>query len=354
MAVDFCDYFWGEEHNGWNVLYQNMKQGQTASKELAEFFKERWSIDETYSKSLAKLANKAGSNTEKGTSAQIFVVLRQSSEKLSNIHSHTVQRVQDLVKEVVKYNEDLHKKYKGDLEKVRRDGASPKDVEKAEAKLRKAHDEYRSLVEKYNTIREEFEKRMTTSCMKFQSVEESHLAQMLQFVQTYINVLQSNHEAMGQVHRDLLSQYSQFSVEKLLDQFALSKHTGLEKPYVMVFEDAGSLGSAVSGQQSPEPADQSKSSAEDAGVGGGSSSGGVLAGGRSEREWSAPPSCNSGGGEGSQDGDGGERVTESLPPSPAKAPPARVTSAPTSPTAADDPSLARSVFRSSKYAVLGE
>ncbi|XP_047492893.1 F-BAR domain only protein 2-like isoform X7 [Penaeus chinensis] len=313
MAVDFCDYFWGEEHNGWNVLYQNMKQGQTASKELAEFFKERWSIDETYSKSLAKLANKAGSNTEKGTSAQIFVVLRQSSEKLSNIHSHTVQRVQDLVKEVVKYNEDLHKKYKGvkdeesqteeivksiqttsglaqkaretysqrcqDLEKVRRDGASPKDVEKAEAKLRKAHDEYRSLVEKYNNIREEFEKRMTTSCMKFQSVEESHLAQMLQFVQTYINVLQSNHEAMGQVHRDLLSQYSQFSVEKLLDQFALSKHTGLEKPYVMVFEDAGSLGSAISGQQSPEPADQSKSSAEDAGVGGGSSSGGVLAGG---------------------------------------------------------------------------
>lgn len=297
-----------------------MKQGQTASKELAEFFKERWSIDETYSKSLAKLANKAGSNTEKGTSAQIFVVLRQSSEKLSNIHSHTVQRVQDLVKEVVKYNEDLHKKYKGvkdeesqteeivksiqttsglaqkaretysqrcqDLEKVRRDGASPKDVEKAEAKLRKAHDEYRSLVEKYNNIREEFEKRMTTSCMKFQSVEESHLAQMLQFVQTYINVLQSNHEAMGQVHRDLLSQYSQFSVEKLLDQFALSKHTGLEKPYVMVFEDAGSLGSAVSGQQSPEPADQSKSSAEDAGVGGGSSSGGVLAGGflRSRRD----------------------------------------------------------------------
>ncbi|XP_047492894.1 F-BAR domain only protein 2-like isoform X8 [Penaeus chinensis] len=320
MAVDFCDYFWGEEHNGWNVLYQNMKQGQTASKELAEFFKERWSIDETYSKSLAKLANKAGSNTEKGTSAQIFVVLRQSSEKLSNIHSHTVQRVQDLVKEVVKYNEDLHKKYKGvkdeesqteeivksiqttsglaqkaretysqrcqDLEKVRRDGASPKDVEKAEAKLRKAHDEYRSLVEKYNNIREEFEKRMTTSCMKFQSVEESHLAQMLQFVQTYINVLQSNHEAMGQVHRDLLSQYSQFSVEKLLDQFALSKHTGLEKPYVMVFEDAGSLGSAISGQQSPEPADQSKSSAEDAGVGGGSSSGGVLAGGflRSRRD----------------------------------------------------------------------
>ncbi|KAK7078552.1 hypothetical protein SK128_028462 [Halocaridina rubra] len=313
MAVDFCDYFWGEEHNGWNVLYQNMKQGQTASKELAEFFKERWSIDETYSKSLVKLANKASTNAEKGTCSPIFVVLRQSSEKLSSIHSHTVQRVQDLVKEVVKYGDDLHKKHKGvkdeesqteeivksiqttgglaqkaremysqrcqDLEKVRRDGASPKDVEKAEAKLRKAHDEYRALVEKYNSIREEFEKRMTTSCMKFQTVEESHLAQMLQFVQTYINLLQSNHDAMGQIHRDLLNQYSQFSIDKLLDQFALAKHTGLEKPNAMVFEDAGSLGSAISGQQSPEP-EQSKSSLEEGGGSGSTSvGGGVLTGG---------------------------------------------------------------------------
>ncbi|XP_068202733.1 F-BAR domain only protein 2 isoform X2 [Palaemon carinicauda] len=525
MAVDFCDYFWGEEHNGWNVLYQNMKQGQTASKELAEFFKERWSIDETYSKSLVKLANKASTNTEKGTCAPIFVVLRQSSEKLSNIHSHTVQRVQDLVKEVVKYSDDLHKKQKGvkdeesqteeivktiqttsglaqkaretysqrcqDLEKVRRDGASPKDVEKAEAKLRKAHDEYRGLVEKYNNIREEFEKRMTTSCMKFQTVEEAHLAQMLQFVQTYINLLQSNHEAMGQIHQDLLNQYSQFSIERLLDQFALSKHTGLEKPNPMLFEDAGSLGSAVSGQQSPEP-EQSKSSLEEGGGGGGggsSSGGGVLTGGnvpvkplrkegaskkmflldrasvfaiprgirsspstttagsgnqggfggnsrcgvtvnsvstttnttstittvtsttvtstptqdhkvspeykitaslysgtargssnssscvtsnnskpsrrtasllnlfvastsfsgRSEREWSAPPSCVSDGGAEDPSGDGLERGSESLPHSPAKVSPARVTSAPTSPSAVDDPSLARSVFRSSKW-----
>lgn len=47
---------------------------------------------------------------------------------------------------------------------MKRDGASPKELEKAEAKLRKAHDEYRALVEKYNNIREEFEKRMTTSC----------------------------------------------------------------------------------------------------------------------------------------------------------------------------------------------
>ncbi|KAG0724981.1 hypothetical protein GWK47_004855 [Chionoecetes opilio] len=138
--------------------------------------------------------------------------------------------------------------------------------------------------------------------------------------------------------------------------FALSKHTGLEKPNAMFFEESESLGSVVSGQQSPELAEQSKASVEDTGVSGGGSAGGVLTGGsvaitkpgRSEREWSAPPSCDSGGGEDSQYGDVGKRGTESLPPSPAKAFPAHMTSAPTSPTTTDDSSLGRTVFRSSK------
>ena len=51
-----------------------------------------------------------------------------------------------------------------DLEKLKKDGASLKDIEKAETKLRKAHDEYKVLVDKYNTIRDEFEKRMLQSC----------------------------------------------------------------------------------------------------------------------------------------------------------------------------------------------
>ena len=37
-------------------------------------------------------------------------------------------------------------------------------MEKAEAKLRKSHEDYRAAVEKRNAIRDEFEKLMTTSC----------------------------------------------------------------------------------------------------------------------------------------------------------------------------------------------
>ena len=101
----------------------------------------RWSIDETYSKSLVKLANKANSNTEKGTYAPIFGVLRQSSEKLSSIHSHTVQRVQDLVKEVVKYNDELHKKHKG----VSAIQYKSRRKCKSYSCLRKSHPHYHSM-----------------------------------------------------------------------------------------------------------------------------------------------------------------------------------------------------------------
>ena len=74
--------------------------------------------------------------------------------------------------------------------------------------------------------------------------------------------------------------------------------------------------------------------------------------GSTDREWSAPPGCD--GASGAQSAgvvEGGSAVSsppiwgtsESLPSSPTK-----VTSAPPSPTNGEDPSISRSVFRSSK------
>lgn len=72
----------------------------------------RGSIDEAYCKSLYKLANKGNINTEKGTLSPIFALLKLSSEKMSNAHLHMVNKIQDLVKDVLKYNEEVHKKQK--------------------------------------------------------------------------------------------------------------------------------------------------------------------------------------------------------------------------------------------------
>lgn len=65
---------------------------------------------------------------------------------------------------------------------------------------------------------------------KFQEIEENHLKQMKEFLSTYIELLQSNHDMVGQVHLEFKRQYLEMPVDKLLEQFVLSKYTGLEKP----------------------------------------------------------------------------------------------------------------------------
>lgn len=52
----------------------------------------------------------------------------------------------------------------GELDKLRKDNASAKDIEKAEIKLKKAQEDYKVLVDKYSNVKEEFEKKMNTAC----------------------------------------------------------------------------------------------------------------------------------------------------------------------------------------------
>ncbi|XP_038215993.1 F-BAR domain only protein 2 [Zerene cesonia] len=262
MSVNFVDYF-ANEHNGYDILYQNMKYGLIASKELSEYLRERSNIEESNSKLLAKLAKQANSNCAQGTFAPFWGVLKCSAEKLSNLHQHMFQKVSELVKDVARYAEELHKKHKAvkdsesstlevvlliqntkqalqkakdvyttksaELEKLRKDNASAKDIEKAEVKIKKLHEDYRQLAEKYNFVKQDFEKKMTQTCKHFQDVEEAHLKQMKQFVNAYADLIQNNHDLMGQVHRDFKHQCLELTVEKLLEQFLIEKYTAIEK-----------------------------------------------------------------------------------------------------------------------------
>lgn len=89
-----------------------MKYGLVANKELSEFFREKFNIEETNSKLITKLANKAGSGCVHGTFAPVWVVLKSSAEKLSTLHLQMVQKISELVKDVTKYADELHKKHK--------------------------------------------------------------------------------------------------------------------------------------------------------------------------------------------------------------------------------------------------
>lgn len=175
-----------------------MKFGWVASKELSEFFREKSNIEEQNSKLMAKLAHKASTGTLNSTFAPVWTILRTSAEKLSTLHLQMVQKLTELVKDVAKYADELHKKHKSvkeeesqtlecvqamqtstaavqklrdiyaskvlELEKLRKDNASQKDIEKVETKLRKLQEEYKTLLDKHNPIKSDFERRMTQTC----------------------------------------------------------------------------------------------------------------------------------------------------------------------------------------------
>ncbi|EDW83861.2 uncharacterized protein Dwil_GK13455 [Drosophila willistoni] len=241
-----------------------MKFGLVASKELSEFLREKSNIEEQNSKMMSKLAHKASTGTLNSTFAPVWTILRTSAEKLSTLHMQMVQKLSELVKDVAKYADELHKKHKSvkedesqtlecvqaiqtstvavqklrdlyaskvqELEKLRKDNGSHKDAEKLESKLKKMQEDYKSLMDKHNPIKNEFERRMTQTCKRFQEIEEVHLRQMKEFLSTYLEMVQNNHDMVGQVHSDFKRQFVDMSVDKLLEQFVLNKYTGLEKP----------------------------------------------------------------------------------------------------------------------------
>ncbi|RZB39838.1 FCH domain only protein 2 [Asbolus verrucosus] len=286
MTVDFNDYFWGEKNNGFDVLYHNMKYGLVASKDFAELLRERSNIEENNSKLLSKFAKQAGSCCNQGTFAPLWQVLKTSAERLSALHMQMVQKVTDLVKEISKYADELHKKHKTvkedesgtlesvqamqnvtlmvqkckdtftqrglELEKLRKDNASPKEIEKAELKLRKAQEEYKAFVEKYTTIKEDFEKKMSVTCRNFQELEVTHLVHMKEFLNSYADVVEWTHEQMGKVHKEFRQQCIELTVDQLLEQFVRNKSTGLERPGIVDIEEA--LMSPTQDSESSKPA----------------------------------------------------------------------------------------------------
>uniref|UniRef100_A0A8C9KH08 FCH and mu domain containing endocytic adaptor 1 n=1 Tax=Panthera tigris altaica TaxID=74533 RepID=A0A8C9KH08_PANTA len=266
----FGEHFWGEKNHGFEVLYHSVKQGPISTKELADFIRERATIEETYSKAMAKLSKLASNGTPVGTFAPLWEVFRVSSDKLALCHLELTRKLQDLIKDVLRYGEEqlkIHKKCKEeavgtldavqvlagvsqllpksrenylnrcmDQERLRRESTSQKEMDKAETKTKKAAESLRRSVEKYNSARADFEQKMLDSAVRFQAMEETHLRHMKALLGSYAHSVEDTHVQIGQVHEEFKQNIENVSVEMLLKKFAESKGTGREKPRPLDFE----------------------------------------------------------------------------------------------------------------------
>ncbi|XP_065600271.1 F-BAR domain only protein 2 isoform X1 [Cyrtonyx montezumae] len=276
----FVESFWGERNNGFDVLYHNMKHGHLSTKELADFIRERATIEEAYSRSMTKLAKSASNYTQLGTFAPVWDVFKTSTEKLASCHLDLVRRLQELIKEVHKYGDEQIKAYKktkeevsGTLEAVqniqsitqalqkskenynakcleqerlKKEGATPREIDKATVKSKKATDTYKLYVEKYAAVKSDFEQKMTETAQKFQDIEETHLLHMKEIIESLSNTIKDTHLQIGEVHEEFINNMTNTTVESLIQKFAESKGTGKERPGPIEFEECNTS-SAVEG-----------------------------------------------------------------------------------------------------------
>ncbi|XP_054843377.1 F-BAR domain only protein 2 [Eublepharis macularius] len=276
----FVESFWGEKNNGFDVLYHNMKHGHVSTKELADFIRERATIEEAYSRSMTKLAKSASNCSQLGSFAPVWDVFKSSSEKLASCHLELVRKLQELIKEVQKYGDDqikAHKKTKEEVsgtleamqniqsitqalqkakenynskcveqERLKKEGATQREIDKAAVKSKKATDTYKLYVEKYATAKSDFEQKMIETAQKFQGIEEMHLLHMKEIIESFSTTIKEVHLQIGEVHEEFINNMTNTSVESLIQKFAESKGTGKERPGLIEFEECNTA-SAVEG-----------------------------------------------------------------------------------------------------------
>nr|XP_023699562.1 F-BAR domain only protein 1-like isoform X1 [Paramormyrops kingsleyae] len=267
----FKNSFWGEKNAGFDVLYHNMKHGQIATKELAEFVRERAALEETYSKSVSKMAKMASNGSPLGTFAPMWDLFRISSDKLALCHLELMKKMNDLLRDINKYGEEqvkVHRKMKetavgtlesvqalqthssqlhkardghlcrrAEVERLHREGAPQRDLEKAELKSKKAAASFSSCVENYKHVGSDFELKMSESAQKFQDIEEAHLRQMKQLIMSYVHSVEDTHVQVGQVYEEFKQNVENIGTEKLLQRFAEQKGTGKDRPTSARFEE---------------------------------------------------------------------------------------------------------------------
>ncbi|KAH9515277.1 F-BAR domain only protein 2, partial [Bulinus truncatus] len=165
----------------------------------------------------------------------------------------SVQTIQQTTNAVHKAKEIYHTRCM-ELERLKRDSASQKDIEKAEVKYKRALEEYKTLIEKYKEVRNDFEGKMIGSCHHYQELEEEHICQMKDFIDTFAKSWENEHFLLGQVHQEFKQNCDEMTVQKLITTFVDKKGTGKEKPGPIEFVEPDLSSLLVNRPMSPEPA----------------------------------------------------------------------------------------------------
>ncbi|EGT52696.1 hypothetical protein CAEBREN_03662 [Caenorhabditis brenneri] len=267
----YADHFWGEKHHGFQVLQENLKKSEDTVAEVAQFVKERLSVEDEYVKAINRSVHKVSNYIQNGSNIEaMWLLTKGTMELMAEIHVMLVKNLQDLSREVLKYKDDVNRTRKElkqphvaeavnlmqttttclqkaketyqhrcqELEKAKKEtNANVKEISKIELKVSRARDEYKSYVEKYEVVREDFETKMSESCKKFQTFDRSLYASIQQFILLFANHSTEMSSANFQVAEQFRESIQHLNADEFVRKFIKAKSTGSEKPPHVLFED---------------------------------------------------------------------------------------------------------------------
>ncbi|CDW60093.1 FCH domain containing protein [Trichuris trichiura] len=286
--MDFSEHFWGDKHNGFAVMYQIMKGGQQTVKDLFDLIKERAGVEDENHRHGAKTVKLISNFDNHSSLNPLWCTLKSYFQRLLDVQQGFVIRLLDLSKEVQrrrtkemtnskftsrnsvfdrivdkcimavkekesktfeavkviqttttclqKAKEMYHTRYL-ELDKMKRDNCSLKELNKMQIRTEKAREEYRHYVDKYENVRVDFEERLTAAAKNFQSLQLNHFEQMKKFLTTYMCSVSSYYQSLLSLSQETNAEIHSVDVTALLAELVATRGTGAERPVRVKFEE---------------------------------------------------------------------------------------------------------------------
>lgn len=98
------------------------------------------------------------------------------------------------------------------------------------SKVGKAYEEYKSYVDKYSVVRDNFEQKMLKASKAFQAHDTAHLQQMKNFFTHLARSMDDAHSAVSQVTTDYRQSIERMDIDDIMVKFVEERGTGRERP----------------------------------------------------------------------------------------------------------------------------
>uniref|UniRef100_A0A914DI32 MHD domain-containing protein n=1 Tax=Acrobeloides nanus TaxID=290746 RepID=A0A914DI32_9BILA len=240
------------------------------TEDCSTFVKERINLEEDLLKFLNKSLIRVNSYISSNNAfVESWRLTKGTLELWCEIQGSCIKNLVDLSKDLIKYHDDLVKSRKRvkeqdvvdavnlmqttttclqkaketysqrcqELLTLKNENAPAKDVAKMKSKVAKAFEEYKSYVEKYAVIRENFEQKMLKSTKAFQAHDTAHLQQMKNFFIHLARSMDDAHSAVSQVTTDYRQSIERMDIDDIMMKFVEEKGTGRDRPEPIKWTD---------------------------------------------------------------------------------------------------------------------